>query len=226
VAIGREPGGFVVLLDDRPLRTPARQVLVVPSEPLAAAIAAEWEAQAERVDVPSLRLTRLATTVVDLMPARREDAIAEAASYAGTDLLCYRAAHPAPLVARQAAAWQPWLDWAERGFDARLCVAVGVMPGSQDETVLRALRTVVERLGDWRLVGLHAATTITGSLILGLALERGELDAADAFAAAFLDELYAIEQWGADAEQAARHARLRADLNAAQRFLELLGRPE
>ena len=222
VSIGREAGGFLVLLDGKPIRTPARNSLLVPTEPLAAAIAAEWEAQAERIDVSSARLTRLATTVVDLMPARRADAIAEAATFAGTDLLCYRASHPAALAARQAATWQPWLDWAERRFDARLRVAVGVMPGSQDEAPLRALRAAVERLDDWCLIGLHAATTITGSLILGLAIEQGALGAEQAFAVAFLDELYAIEQWGEDAEQAARHARLRADLSAAERFLDLL----
>src|SRR5687768_5892728 len=120
-----------------------------------------------------MRLTRLATTVVDLMPARRGDAVAEAAGFAGTDLLCYRAASPASLVARQAAIWQPWLDWAEREFDARLAVAAGVMPVTQPETALRALRVPVERLDDWRLVGLHGATTQLGSLVLGLAVERG-----------------------------------------------------
>ncbi|MGD9508875.1 MAG: ATPase, partial [Geminicoccaceae bacterium] len=92
----------------------------------------------------------------------------------------------------------------------------------QDPRALRTLRLAVERLDDWRLVGLHAAVTITGSLVLGLAIERGELPAAEAFAAALLDELYEIEQWGEDAEQSARHARLRADMAAAERFLRLL----
>ena len=218
----RTTAAATVLLDGRPVRTPARRLLLVPSEPLAAAIAAEWAAQPERVDTQGMRLTRLATTVVDLMPARRGDAIEEAAGYAGTDLLCYRAAGPASLAARQAAAWQPWLDWAERRFDARLRPAVGVMPANQDEAALRALRAAVGRLDDWRLVGLHAATAATGSLVLGLAIEGGVLGADQAFGAALLDELYEIEQWGEDREQSARHARLRADLQAAGRFMELL----
>ena len=222
VATGRDDRGLTVQLDGRPVRTPARRALVVPSEPLAAAIAGEWREQGEMLDTQTMRLTRLATTVVDLMPARRADAIEEASGYAGTDLLCYRAARPASLAARQAAAWQPWLDWAERRFDARLRPAVGVMPASQDDVALRALRAAVNRLDDWRLVGLHAVTTATGSLVLGLAMERAELAAARAFEVALLDELYEIEQWGEDAEQSARHARLLADLLAAQRFLELL----
>lgn len=222
VTTGRDDGGRTVLLDARPVRTPARRLLVAPSEPLAAAIAAEWAGQPEQIDTQGMRLTRLATTVVDLMPARRDDAIAEAAAYAGTDLLCYRAPSPDALVVRQAAAWQPWLDWAERRLDAKLQPSVGVMPTSQDEAALRALRATVGRLDDWRLVGLHAATTATGSLVLGLAIERGELGADQACDAALLDELYEIEQWGEDHQQTARHSRLRADLQAAQRFLELL----
>ena len=221
-AIGRDDGGYTVLLDRRPVRTPARALLVVPSEALAGAVAAEWAAQPEQIDTRVMRLTRLATTVLDLMPARRGDAIEEVSRYGGTDLLCYRAASPASLVARQTAAWQPWLDWAERRFDAKLRPVVGVMPTSQDDLALRALRAAVNRLDDWRLVGLHAVTTATGSLVLGLAMERAELAAARAFEVALLDELYEIEQWGEDAEQSARHARLRADLLAAQCFLELL----
>jgi chaperone required for assembly of F1-ATPase len=101
-------------------------------------------------------------------------------------------------------------------------VAIGVMPAPQDETALRALRAAVERLDDWRLVGLHAATTLAGSVVLGLAMERGELGADRAFATAMLDELFEIEQWGEDPEQTARHARLKADLRAAETYLGLL----
>jgi chaperone required for assembly of F1-ATPase len=222
VTTGPDPDGHAVLLDRKPVRTPARHVLAVPTEPLAAAVAEEWRGQGETVDAGSMRLTRLATTVVDLMPARRADAVAEAAGYAGTDLLCYRAAGPASLVASQGAAWQPWLDWAERQHDARLVPASGVMPVAQPEAAVRSLRAAVERLDDWRLVGLHAATTLTGSLVLGLAVERGALGAEAAFNAALLDELFEIEQWGEDPEQVRRHTRIRADLAAAERFLRLL----
>lgn len=222
VAVRGEAGGTVILLDGKPLRTPARRVLAVPTAALAEAIAAEWRAQEAELDAAAMRLTRLATTVVDLMPTRRADAVTEAAEFAGTDLLCYRAESPEVLLARQEAAWQPWLDWATRQYDASLVPARGVMPVRQPPTALKALRAAVERLDDWRLVGLHAATTVLGSLILALALERGAIEGENAFRLALLDELFEMEQWGEDAEQTRRHARLRADLDAAERFLRLL----
>jgi chaperone required for assembly of F1-ATPase len=222
VTIGADPTGSTVLLDGRPVRTPARRLLALPSPALAEAIGEEWRAQAVEIDAHSMRLTRLATTVVDLMPARRGEAIAEAVGYAGTELLCYRAERPTVLADRQEAAWQPWLDWAQRQFDAPLLVARGIMPVAQPEVALKALRAAVERLDDWRLVGVHAATTVLGSLVLGLAVERGAVSAEQALRAALLDELFEIEQWGEDHEQTRRHERLRADLAAAERFLRLL----
>lgn len=215
--------GHVVRLDGRPVRTPARHALALPNPALAEAVAAEWRAQEREVDAAAMPLTKLATTVVDLMPGRRADAIAEATGYAGTDLLCYRATHPAPLADRQRATWQPWLDWAERRYDARLAVAQGVSPVAQPELALAALRQAVERIDDWRLVGLHAATTLTGSLVLALALEQGELDAERALAAALLDELFEVEQWGEEEGQRRRHAAFRRDLDAAEGYLRLLG---
>lgn len=222
VAVEPAAGGFAVLLDGKPVRTPARRTLAVRAPALATAIAAEWSEQVETIAPSTMRLTRLATTVTDLMPDRRGDAVAEVAAFAGTDLLCYRATSPASLVSRQTATWQPWLDWAERQFDARLAVAEGVMPVPQPEAALRALRAAVERLDDWRLVGLHGAVTLLGSLVLGLAIERSALAAEAALDAALLDELFEIEQWGEDPEQARRHARLRADLAAIERYLALI----
>lgn len=209
-------------LDGRSAHTPARHRLVAPSETLAAALAAEWQAQPERMDPRAMPLTRLTTTVLDLMPTRRGDAIEEAAGFAATDLLCYRAAEPQDLVERQEAAWQPWLDWAMRQHDSPLRSTSSVTAVQQPEASLRSLRAAVERLDDWRLVGLHAATTLTGSIVLGLAMENGALAADTAFELACLDELYEIARWGEEAEQTARHATLRRDLDAAARFMRLL----
>lgn len=222
VATRPEGDGFAVLLDGKPMRTPARQILTLPTPELAEAVAEEWRDQGGTIAVETMPLTKLATTVVDLMPARRADAIEEAAAYAGTELLCYRATSPASLAERQSATWQPWLDWATREYDAQLALADDVMPVAQPEASLRALRSAVAALDDWRLVGLHAATTLLGSLILALALERRAISAEVAFEAALLDELFEIEQWGEEAMQQQRHRRLRADLAAAERFLSLL----
>jgi chaperone required for assembly of F1-ATPase len=224
VGLGMGEGGSLVLLDGKPVRTPGRRPLVLPARGLAAAVADEWQAQAETIRPDTMRLTRLATTVIDLMPLRREDAIAEAAGYGATDLVCYRATEPAELVAREAAAWDPWLDWLRRRYDASLAVAAGIDPLEQPPATLGRLRQAVAAVDDWRLVGLHAAVTTMGSLVLGLAMAAGELAAEPAFEIAFLEELYEIERWGLDPEQARRHERLRADLAAAERFLLTLGR--
>ncbi len=222
VDTGPEGAGHVVRLDGRPVRTPARHVLTLPTSALTQAVAEEWRAQSEEIVPATMPLTRLATTVLDLMPGRRGHAIDEVAGYAGTDLLCYRAAKPRTLTERQEAAWQPWLDWAQRRHDAQLIVTHTVDPLPQPATALLALRRAVERLDDWRLVGLHAAATLTGSLVLALALEEGLIDTGGLFETALLDELYEIERWGEEPQQRQRHVNLRRDLEAAERFLRLL----
>jgi chaperone required for assembly of F1-ATPase len=167
-------------------------------------------------------LTGLANAAIDRVAPDPANFAAGIAAYGETDLLCYRAAAPRALASREEAAWQPWLDWAERELDARLAVGRSIEPVAQSEASLRALRLVVDGLDDWRLVGLHAATTLMGSVVLGLAMARGRLDAATGFRVALLDELFEIEQWGEEAEQQRRHARLRRDLEAAERFLRNL----
>ncbi len=215
-------GGHHILLDGRPLRTPGGNPLRLPSAALAAAIAGEWGEQEGTVRPATMPLMRLATTVIDLMPARRADAIAEITGFARSDLLCYRVGHPRELVARQQQRWQPWLDWAARRFGARLRVTAALSPVEQPEEAVRALTSVLERLDDWRLVGLHAATRLTGSLVLGLAIEHALLTADEAFELAHLEEFWEIEQWGADPEQEARQRAVRRDLEAACRFLGML----
>ncbi len=220
-AAARE-GGHHILLDGRPVRTPGGNPLALPSAALAAAIAGEWGEQKGTVRPATMPLMRLATTVIDLMPARRADAIAEITGFARSDLLCYRVGHPRELVARQQQRWQPWLEWAAQSFGARLRVTAVLSPVEQPAEAVRALTGVLQRLDDWRLVGLHAATRLTGSLVLGLAIEHALLTAEQAFELAHLEEFWEIEQWGADPEQQARQQAVRRDLEAACRFLELL----
>jgi chaperone required for assembly of F1-ATPase len=211
-----------VLLDGRPVRTPAQRALTLPTAALAAAIAAEWRDQDETIQPATMPLTRLASTAQDRLPDLRTAAIREVIGYAGTDLLCYRAAAPLDLVARQAQAWQPLLEWAATTYGARLAVTTSILPVDQPDAAVQRLRAAVEALDDWPLVGLHAATTALGSLILGLALEQGRIDAERALAASLLDELFEIERWGEDAEIRRRHAALRRDVEAAATFLDVL----
>jgi chaperone required for assembly of F1-ATPase len=217
-------GGWGVALDGRPLRTPAKRDLHVPSERLAAAIAAEWDAQDPDIRPETMPLTRLATTAIDRTAAERDMIAAEVANYAATDLVCYRAAHPPALAARQAAVWQTLIDWAAGRYDAGLAVTTGIVPLAQSPASLKAYAAVVAALDDFRLTALQATTASCGSLVIALALHEGRLDAAAAFAASQLDETFQIEAWGEDAEAAARRAALAADIAATARFLELLGR--
>lgn len=221
VTVVPEARGHLVRLDARPLRTPARAPLATPSAPLAEAIAEEWRAQGGRIDPAGMPLTALACSAIDLVGARRGETVEELAGFAEHELLCYRAPHPEALVERQKVAWQPLLDWAALALDAPLAAGDSLQIEQPGEA-LAALRRAVERQDDWRLTGLALAVRVSGSLVVGLALAEGRLDAHGAFEAAELEESYSIELWGEDAEAAKRRAGLKAELAAAERFLRLL----
>ncbi len=215
-------GGFGVVLDDRPVRTPIKATLVVPARALAEAIASEWAAQGEEVDPHAMPISRLANTAIDLTGPRRDEIVAELGGYARTDLLCYRAGHPPDLAARQQATWQPILDWAADTFGGRLEVTSGVVYVDQPAASVAACKAAVAALDDFALTALKSAVEAAGSLVLGLALVHGRLDAAAVFAASRLDEAYQVERWGEDGE-AEKHARaLAADLEDTGRFLAFL----
>lgn len=216
-------GGWGIALDGRPMRTPGRNELVVPGPALAAAIAAEWEAQQGDIRPISMPLTRLAATAIDRTATQREEVAGETANYAGTDLVCYRADHPPALTARQQAVWQPLVDWAAYRYDASLAVTSGIIPTRQSAAALKAFAAAVRALDDFRLTALHTLTAACGSLVIALAVMEGRLDAEAAFAASQLDETFQIEAWGEDAEAMARRQALAADITATARFLELLG---
>jgi chaperone required for assembly of F1-ATPase len=217
-------GGYRVLLDGRPVRTPAKSVLVVPTRTLGEAIAAEWRAvpEKEELQVAQLPLTRLAATGLDRVPPQRERVIDDTAKYAASDLLCYRAPDPANLVERQHRAWQPLLDWAAARYQARLLHTEGTTFLDQPTDATARLRAAVAAHTDLGLSALYNLTHICGSLVIALALSEQRVSAVDAFAAAQLDELFQIERWGEDPIAAQRHAGIRQDIEAGARFLALL----
>ncbi|HEY3908331.1 MAG TPA: ATP12 family protein [Stellaceae bacterium] len=217
-----EDGSYRVALDGRPIKTPAKQALTVPNAGLATAIAAEWAAQDGDIRPAQMPLTRLASTAIDRVAPQRDLVVQQIAAYAGTDLVCYRAAHPPELTARQQAVWQPLLDWAVLRYDAPLEVTAGVIPISQPPASLRAFAAAVAEHDDFALAALHLATGACGSLVIVLALIEGRIDPAEAFAASQLDESFEIENWGEDEEQAQRRRALCDDIAAAARFLSLL----
>jgi len=214
--------GWGVALDGRPMRTPAKNELILPSEALAAAIAAEWDAQQEEIHPATMPLTRLAATAIDRTPPQRNLVVAETANYADTDLVCYRAGHPPALAARQHAVWHPLIDWAARRYDAALTVTSGIVPARQPPATLNAFVTVVAAQDEFRLTALHTLTATCGSLVIALALLDGRLDADSAFGASQLDETFQIEAWGEDSEATIRRRNIAADIEAAARFIALL----
>jgi len=216
-------GGFGVALDGKPMRTPMRAPLVVPSEALAEAIAAEWNAQGETIARETMRLTRLACTALDRVPSQRDAVLDELAGYGATDLLCYRADAPAALVARQAEAWDPLLAWAAETYGATLSVTQGIRPISQSTEAIGRLRASAAALDAFRLTALHLATSASGSLVLGLALIAGRLDAGAVWAASQIDETHQIETWGEDEEFEQRRNSLCSDLEAAMEAVRRLG---
>lgn len=219
-SVGEMAGGYTVMLDGKPMRTPAKAPLAVRSKNLAEAIAAEWQAQGETIKPAALPLTRLAGTAIDLVAPRRETIVAEIAKYAATDLICYRAEAPPELAARQHRAWQPHLDWAGTRY-APLTVTAGITPVTQAPESLAIYYRAVTAYDDMSLTALHLATTTLGSLVLALALIEGRIAADEAFAAAELDQSFQIERWGEDAEAMARRVAVRDDIGVAARFVAL-----
>lgn len=213
---------FGVALDGRPVRTPARAALALPTRALADAIAGEWQAQDETIDPRAMPLTGLANAAIDRVAPDR-DAFADAlAAYAGSDVLTYRADGPAPLVARQAEVWDPLLAWAARRYDAHFTVTTGIIHTPQPAATLARIGAAFRALDPFRLAALHPAVTISGSAVIALALLEGEIDAETAFAAGHLDELWQVEQWGEDALAAAARENRRRDLRAAANLLVAL----
>lgn len=222
VEVKESDGAYNVLLDGRTLKTPGKSLLQAGTYALAKAIADEWHAQKLDVVPDSMPLTKALNTAIDRVGPNRTAVVDELANYAATDLLCYRAESPAELVRRQATAWDPCLDWVAQRYQARLRVTTGVVHIEQPLEALARLRAAVEAQDIYRLVVLHTATTITGSLVLGLSMATSTLNAAAVFEASNVDADFQAERWGRDAEAEAVRARRLADLEAAGRFLALL----
>jgi chaperone required for assembly of F1-ATPase len=220
-SVGAEVDRYRVLLDGRPVRTPARNEVALPSRAAAMLVVDEWNRQGEFIQPADMPFTRLTNSVIDGVAAAAGDVLAEIVRYAGSDLLCYRADTPQALVDRQAAEWDPVLDWSRDQLHARFYLAQGVVFVAQPEHALAAVRAAAEaavgqgKAAPFRLGALHVMTTLTGSALLGLAVLLGELSAESAWHKAHVDEDFQIGRWGEDAEAAERRRRRGGDMSAA-----------
>lgn len=216
-------GGVAIQLDGRPVRTPRGNGLILPNPGLAAAVAAEWQAVEGEVRPHAMPLTGLANAAIDIVAEDAPGFAEGLARYAASDLLCYRAQHPAPLVQRQRDQWDPLVRWAERRFDILFAVTAGIVPVGQPAATLARLREAFAAYPIFALAALWPLVSLSGSAIIPLAMAEGALDCADGWAAAILDETFQAEQWGEDALAAASRADRRHQFEAAARFLALAG---
>lgn len=215
-------GGFGVRLDERTLRTPRGVVFVAPTKALAEAVAAEWNAQGEQILPASMPISQFAFASLDVTPGRREELSEGLSKYIEADLVCHRAESPEALTARQAEIWGPIVAWGEERFSIRLPVVNGVIAANAPPELRFTLRREINDLDDFRCTALAQAATLAGSVLIGFALLEGRLQAAQAFAAAALDELWSLDRWGEDPEARARLDRLQGDLQAIGRFIATL----
>ncbi len=218
-SVGEGPDGHAVLLDGKPVRTPARRTLAAPTRALAETIAAEWDAQAENIDPARMPLTRLANTIIDGVADKTASVADEVAKYLGSDLLFYRAEGPEGLVARQPQHWDPVLVWAHDELGARFILAEGIMFVAQPQRAIAAARCAIPD-DAWRLGAVSSITSLTGSALLALALLRGRLSTEEAWAAAHVDEDWQRDQWGWDELAEERRAFRFAEIRAAATVLE------
>ncbi|TNF20980.1 MAG: ATPase [Rhodobacteraceae bacterium] len=221
VRITDEAPGFGVALDARPLMTPAKARLVLPTRAFAQEVAREWEAVKEQIDPRDMPFTRSANAAIDKVAGQRAEVAGIIADYGGTDLLCYRAAAPAALRARQDAAWDPLLDWAAEAFGARLKVTTGVMHIAQPEVALAPLRAAVRGFTPFQLTALHDLVALSGSLVIGLAAVRAHQPPETLWQVSRIDETWQEQHWGEDEEAQHQAALKRAAFLHAARVWQL-----
>lgn len=224
-SVAEADGRWRVLLDGRLVRTPGRAVLETQSPALADAVAQEWSAQGERIDPSTMPLTRLLNTAIDGVAPRLAETRDDLARYVETDLLFYRADSPQRLVARQAEGWGPIVDWAGERIGGAFEITFGVMHVAQPPQAVQAFKALLSTITDpLEMAALHQMTTLTGSVLLAVAVLEGRLNAETAFALAHVDEDWNIELWGEDEEAAQRRALRRADMVASGHAISLAGR--
>ncbi len=220
-AVVEDEGGYGIRLDGRPVRTPAKAAMIVPTRPLAEAVAAEWDAQEDLIQPGTMPVTRSANAAIDKVRHQHAEVADMLAGYADTDLLCYRADSPDSLVQRQAEAWDPLLDWAEARYGARLVPVAGVMHRPQEAGALAQFSAEVHAMDNFTLTAFHDFVGLSGSLVIGLAAQEEARPAEDLWELSRLDERWQEEQWGIDEEARAVEAVKRAEFLHAKRFSAL-----
>ena len=222
VTVKTSKSGYQICLDDRPVRSPAKAVVVVPSQSLAEAVQAEWKAVEDEIQPEDMPIYSMAVTVTDRVTPQRQELADEVARYIHDDVLRYRSGNDLNLASRQTEMWNPWLNWAEQACGLRLSTTVGLMPVFADDVTEHIVRSRLQPLADAQFGCLYRVATLAGSVVLGLAFQERQLDADELFETAFLDELYQNSLWGKDEEAADRQLAIRSELKNVERFMDML----
>ncbi|QDG77112.1 ATP12 family chaperone protein [Labrenzia sp. PHM005] len=212
--------GFAIHLDGRPVKTPGKSTLLLPTEPLGVAVAAEWAAQEKEINPAVMPLTRIANSAQDAVASRFDEVADDVTAFAGNDSLCYRADDPQSLCDTQRQLWDPVVDWAGELLGGRFSLIEGIIHAPQDDKLLSAYRARIGSETPLRLAALHTVTTLTGSALLALAVREDKLTADDAWQAAHVEEDFNVERWGADAEATQIRAYKRSEFDAAVLILK------
>ena len=215
-------GPFTVLLDERKLKTPLKNILTLPSRRLASEVAREWQKQADKIDPATMPATRLANTAIDRVKGRERDIVEEIVGFANSDAVCYRASSPAELHVRQREHWEPVLEWAEDRLRSKFVAVEGVVHVDQPSDALDAVRHHLLPMDSYRLCAVHNLTTLTGSALLALAAAHERLTPDEAWQAAHVDEDWQVEHWGRDSEADDRRRRRRREFDETLAYLDLL----
>lgn len=221
-SIACKDGLYSILRNERPLKTPAGKAYSMPQEKLAEAIMAEWEAQGDKIIPASMPLTQLLATSLDIIGKDKEKTQKGLIAYIPTELLCYHAEKPEPLVEKQNNIWKPYLDWCEEAFGAKFKISTDLMPIEQDQKTIDKLTEIINGYDDMMLSGLSCATDCSGSIVLGLALVEQFNTAAEIFEACELDTKDQATRWGDDPETIERHKNMQFELDACEKWIGLL----
>ena len=222
VTVKTNESGYQICLDDRPVRSPAKAVVLLPTQALAEAVQGEWKAVEDEIKPEDMPLYSMAVTVTDRVTPQRQELTDELVGYIHDDVLRYRSGNDLDLASRQTEMWNPWLNWAEQACGLRLPTTAGLMPVFADDTTEHIVRNRLQPMADAQFGCLYRVATLSGSVVLGLAFQERQLGADEVFETSFLDELYQNSLWGTDEEAAFRQAAIRSELKNVERFMDML----
>ena len=222
VTVKTSESGYQICLDGRSVRSPAKAVVVVPTQALAEAVQTEWQAVEDEIRPEDMPLYSMAVTVTDRVTPQRKALVDELAGYIHDDVLRYRSGEDLDLASRQTEIWDPWLNWAEQACGLRLPTIAELVPVSADDATEHIVKNRLQPLADAQFGCLYRVATLSGSVVLGLAFLGRHLGADEVFETAFLDELYQNSLWGKDKEAADRQVAIRAELKNVERFMDML----